>query len=178
MALIGPALNRPAAAASSLGAALEGPLSHLAGGIFYNLAATAVTFPQAPGSETERTGDYGPTDDVTVRVTYLFKCEVPIAAALMCDRLYELSTGLPVDDLASGASSLWHGDARGALRDARRARHVRLRLQGQEQAMHELQQVEQPNLQMLLMLGKGRFTTIRAETTLPIQGATYYAREE
>lgn len=178
MALIGPAITRPGAAASSLGAALDGPLSHLAGGIFYNLVATAVTFPQAPGSDHERTADYGPNDDVTVRVTYLFKCEVPIAAALMCDPLYELSTGAPLNDVGSGVSSVFGGDARGAVNSARRAQQVRLRLEGQGQAMRELEHGEQPQLQALLMLGKGRFTTIRAETTLPIQGATYYAREQ
>jgi hypothetical protein len=155
--------------------ALIGP-GGMAKGLLYNLAATAVTFPQAPKSEKARQGDYGPTDEITVRVTYLFKCEMPIASAFMCDKLYELDTGIPINDALDAWSSLLGGDVDAAARQAQRALQVQKRLKRQEPAMRELENVELPDAQMLLMLGGGRFTTIQSEVTMPIQGAKYYAR--
>lgn len=142
-ALIGPALDRPMGDASSVSAAIDHhALSRFAGGVLYNLAATAVTFPQAPNSDKPHKSDYGPTDNVTVRVTHLFKCEVPIAAALICDRQYAL--------------------------------HL---LPRERKAMSELKEVEMPALGTLLKFDSGRFATLRAEATLPIHGARYYARQ-
>jgi hypothetical protein len=50
----------------------------------YNRAALAVTFPVAPGANNFRT-TFGPNEPVTVRVTYLFHCAVPLVPQLMCD---------------------------------------------------------------------------------------------
>jgi len=146
-------------------------------GVLRNFVATAITFPQAPGSDRAHEGDYGPTDDITVRVTYLFECEVPLAAQLMCDKLYELHSGVPIDDTADAVVAAAKGEVWGSLEAARRARVVRLRLKGHERAMAELSHVEQPQAQWLLALNGGRFTTIQAEVTMPIQGAKYYARQ-
>ena len=49
----------------------------------YNAAAMAVTFPVAPGATTFRT-TFGKHDLITVRVTYLQHCSVPLVPVLMC----------------------------------------------------------------------------------------------
>lgn len=155
--------------------ALIGP-GGMATGVVYNLVATAVTFPQAPKSEMPRTNDYGPTDEITVRVTYLFQCEIPIASFFMCDKLYEIETGLPINDAIGASGALLGGNVDDAVRQAQHARQIRRRLKRQEPAMRQLENVELPDAQALLMLAGGRFTTIQAEVTMPIQGAKYYAR--
>jgi len=50
----------------------------------YNRLALAVTFPPAPGSSSTRT-QFGADELVTVRVTYLFRCSVPLVSRIMCD---------------------------------------------------------------------------------------------
>lgn len=178
MALIGPALGRSAAVANSLGAAIDhGSLSFLTGGLLYNLVATAVTFPLGPASKARHTGDYGPTDQVTVRVTHLFQCEVPFAALFMCDTLLDLETGLPLTDAADAVGSAFRGDVDGAIAEVQRAQQVRERLTAQEAAMADLQDVELPLVQKLMALRGGRFVTIVGEATQQIHGATYYPRK-
>ncbi len=57
----------------------------LAGGSArYNRAAVAVTFPEFPRARSLRTR-FGQDDDVTVRVTYLYHCGVPLIRYVMCD---------------------------------------------------------------------------------------------
>jgi hypothetical protein len=175
---VAPSFLELASAPSSVSAAIDhGALSRLAGGVAYNLVATAVTFPTAPGAASFRSHDYGPTDDVTVRVTYLFKCEIPIVGAFICDSMVDLATGLPLTGVAAAAGSARRGDWSGAFSAGRAAHERSGRLNDQELAIEELKQVEQPRVQDLLMLSGGRFTTIRAEATLPIQGARYYPRQ-
>jgi TadE-like protein len=50
----------------------------------YNRAALAITFPTEPGGDSFRT-EFDRDDMVTVRVTYLFHCSVPLVPQLMCD---------------------------------------------------------------------------------------------
>jgi hypothetical protein len=101
----------------------------------YSRAALAVTFPAAPRAGSFRTS-FGPEEPVTVRVTYLFHCSVPLVPQLMCDGLSGLRT----------------------------------RLLPEEQA--------QLDLALLSQLGQARFLVLRAEATLPNQGAGYlYAGE-
>jgi hypothetical protein len=106
----------------------------------------------------------------------LFQCEVPLASLFMCNRYADLKSGLPVEDSANAASDAADGDFQGAARNTQRARETRTRLANQQGAMRDLKEVELPQVQLLMALSKGRFTTIRAEATLPIHGATYYAR--
>jgi Flp pilus assembly protein TadG len=74
-----------------------GPQRAMTGAQQYNEAALAVTFPTAPGANSFRTTF---TDDevITVRVTYLMHCSVPLVPVLMCDE----PSGL---DLAAEESS-------------------------------------------------------------------------
>jgi hypothetical protein len=93
LALIAPAawlIGRPESLQGALDHSLLGQLTS---GLIYNVAGAAITFPTSPGSEHVRTSAYGPSDLITVRVTYLFRCEVPIAAAVMCEALGGLLLG-------------------------------------------------------------------------------------
>jgi hypothetical protein len=49
----------------------------------YNEASLAVTFPRAPGESTFRTS-FEEDEMITVRVTYLMHCSVPLVPVLMC----------------------------------------------------------------------------------------------
>ena len=178
LVVVAPSFLEIASAPSSVSAAIDhGALSRLAGGVAYNFLAAAVTFPIGPGSASFRTHDYGPTDEITVRVTYLFKCEIPIVSALLCDSMVDLAAGVPLMAGKDAGVAAARGDREGVLAALRDAQARKERLKGQELAMEELKQVEQQKLQKLLMLSGGRFTTIRAEATLPIQGARYYPRQ-
>jgi Flp pilus assembly protein TadG len=60
-----------------------GPQRAITGAQRYNGAALAVTFPTAPGAGSFRT-TFGRDEMITVRVTYLLHCGVPLVPALMC----------------------------------------------------------------------------------------------
>ena len=60
-----------------------GPARASTGGQRYNAAALAVTFPTAPGAGSFRT-TFERDELVTVRVTYLLHCSVPLVPTLMC----------------------------------------------------------------------------------------------
>ena len=142
------------------------PLAQLASGLLYNLVACAVTFPERPGSQRQRASRYGPQDNVTVRVTYLFKCEIPLAARVLCDGLAELLVGVAYDPGGQGSGSTLVVDRALAQQriDAQRAR------------VRDLSRVEIPALQPILALRGGRYTVLSAEASLPNQGARYYPR--
>ncbi len=60
-----------------------GPGRATSGAEAYNEAAMAVTFPTAPAANTFRT-NFERDDLITVRVTYLMHCSVPLVPVLMC----------------------------------------------------------------------------------------------
>lgn len=155
--------------AGAIGAA---PMSRFSAGLLYNRAAAAVTFPVRPGSNEFITGRIGPTDLVTVRVTYLFPCFVPIVSAIMCRTVFGMS----------GASEFVENSGR--LLSARRSRdlrewkrdlqELRNRANAFAQDFVELSHVEQLGLFAILAGSNGRFVVLRAEAALPNQGAYYY----
>lgn len=55
----------------------------------YNEAAMAVTFPTGPGANSFRT-TFDRDDPITVRVTYVMHCSVPLVPVLMCDEANSL----------------------------------------------------------------------------------------
>ena len=61
-----------------------GPDRAMSGAQRYNEAALAVTFPTAPGANSFRT-TFTEDEVITVRVTYLMHCSVPLVPVLMCD---------------------------------------------------------------------------------------------
>jgi hypothetical protein len=90
------------------------PLDNAVGAALYTRMALAVTFPEAPGSEDLRT-EFHRDDDVTVRVSYLFHCGVPMARWFMCRGLRQVLDLEPelymVEDAAINSGAL---DFRGA----------------------------------------------------------------
>jgi hypothetical protein len=76
----------------------------------YNPSAMAVTFPQTPGGTGMRTS-FGPADLVTVRVTYLFHCGVPVVSVMGCDSLGQALAKLSPDERAqigAGPGDGWY----------------------------------------------------------------------
>ncbi|HEX4477069.1 MAG TPA: hypothetical protein VH142_18390 [Polyangiaceae bacterium] len=79
--------NTPESVARAVGSSgLDRPLFGL---LAYDAATVAVTFPDAPASTTLATTTVS-SDSVTVRVTYLFRCGVPVVAALACKSLTDV----------------------------------------------------------------------------------------
>lgn len=146
----------------------------ITGAALYNRAAVAVTFPTAPGANRFRTR-FGRDEDVTVRVTYLFHCGVPVASWYMCDDYLSLRTGIPRAALQELAARAGSGSATpeevAAL--VRRVRQSRERLGRAAPGMDELAQAEAPWLGYLTALTSSRFVVIRAEATMRNQGADY-----
>lgn len=75
-----------------------GVVGWLGGAALYSYGATSVTFPKEAEKEELRTSlSFQPEELVTVRVSYLAHCGIPIARFLMCDTSYRLGTGFGVD---------------------------------------------------------------------------------
>ncbi|MBK8169932.1 MAG: pilus assembly protein [Sandaracinaceae bacterium] len=149
-------------------------VSRLAGAFLYNKAAVAVTFPQSPNS-----GEYQTTfaydEDVTVRVTYMFNCAVPIVNRWMCDSYLALKTGYPTEMLSQLADMISNGATLNEIQAFQAAYQQRRdRLQAQQPGMEEIEQgAESPNLGYLLMLTGSRFHVLRQEATLPNHAGRY-----
>lgn len=142
-----------------------GEITWLVGAALYGAAATAVTFPDAPGSQQL----LGPGDSLgprpTVRVTYLFHCGVPMARLLVCDRFVSLVTGRD-----------WDIARRSSLRAMRAAAD---RLKASSSGMQELFLGSgHASWLMALLVSDARFRVLRAETTLPLHDAGYGYRSE
>lgn len=165
--------NQTVARAVGGGAASRATL----GALFYSRVAVGVTFPTRPGATTYRTSFAG-SDTITVRVTYLFHCAVPIVAELMCKSIEEIKGGtLPRDlaDLAERAASAgdWH---LGAELASRIRNHEGMR---SATATSELDAAQDPwALWILNYATHARFKLLRAEATLPIQRASYRYQSE
>ncbi len=146
----------------------------LTGAALYNRTAVAVTFPTERGGSEFKT-DYEDNEDVTVRVTYLFHCAVPLVNRIMCDDIISLKTGVPLaaaqhlmDVTSSGTASL---DEISAAVD--RVQSARDRLTRAEPGVSELEQAESPSLSFLTAATGARFIVLRAEATMPNHGAPY-----
>jgi hypothetical protein len=69
--------------AASVGGALGGGEARASNARAYAQAALAVTFPRTPGQDDFRLA-IAADEPITVRVTYLFHCAIPLVAELMC----------------------------------------------------------------------------------------------
>jgi hypothetical protein len=146
------------------------------GSLFYNRTALAVTFPTAPGAETLHPPGYtfGPDEEVTVRVTYLFHCGVPIASQLLCNSYGELLSGVPLDlEERRALASARGADASELASMDERIEHQSERLQQAQAGLSELEYVEVPWMGYLMEDTGARFRVLRAEATLRNQGADY-----
>ena len=168
----------------------ETGISRIVGAFLYNLGAVAVTFPASPGADEWREQPYGHGDEVTVRVTYMMRCNVPIASLLFCDSGLSLLVGTPLID-----PGLWW-ELRQFGRTPRNEQDVAEIIASVEDAIDRyerrqnridtfgehsetLDQAESPLVQTLLLLRPGaRYMLIEAEATLPVQSARYYPRAE
>lgn len=128
------------------------PLGRLLYGLRHHLGlTTGITFPTAPGASRFHTREVKGVALVTVRVTHLFACSVPIAARLVCGRLG------------------W---------DPRRRRLASLGGAKNADAFAELARAPGASKHALLALAGARFALLRAEASLPAQEAPYlYASE-
>jgi hypothetical protein len=128
-----------------------GPARLLYGLRFHVGLTTAITFPIAPGASKLHAGEVSDAELVTVRVTHLFACRVPIAARLMCG---SLDWNAKRRALSSGDGAA-HADAFRELTGAPGASHHRL-----------------------LSLADASFALLRAEASFPAQDAPYLYRSQ
>lgn len=142
---IDPALR--ASAADAIGAA---DFSRLALALLLYLpVTTAIGFPREPGSD-ELRGDLSQADQLSLRITQLVPCAVPIAGALLCRTLE------------------WDGSQlRATGADARTQR-----------ALEALKRAPLAPLQRLLAESGLSFMVLQAEASLPAQRANYAYKSE
>lgn len=146
----------------------------IVGATLYNRAAVSVTFPTAPGATTYKTS-FGPNEDITVRVTYLFHCGVPLANRFMCDDYIALRTGIPSEAAGDLARLVASGSytPHELQEHVRRVRQTSDRLNAAQPGMDELQSAQTPWLGFITVLTGARFHILRAEATLQNHGASY-----
>jgi len=143
------------------------------GAAIYNRAAMAVTFPSAPGSRGFRSS-WGNNSDVTVRVTYLFHCGIPLVARLMCDDYFSLRGGIPTAAMTDLARAAARGaDASEMASHIRRVRIAERRVARGQEGIRELDYAEIPWIAGLTALTGSRFVVLQAEATLRNHGAPY-----
>ena len=121
----------------------------------------------------------GPTDQVTVRVTYLYSCTIPIVSNFMCDSLAELS-GL--DQLDDAARNYYQALGDQGLMGAQQAQtELEADLQRVSDRVdslaQDLQYAATPELLLPFIFSRAHFKMLSAESSLPNQGAYYYPRE-
>lgn len=161
----------------SLSSATRGSLLDLAGGLLiYGPAAAAVTLRSGPLSK-EIVTHVGPRDSVTVHVSFLFPCRVPIASRFLCQSAHDLlGLGTMKEDLVRSLDGLRNRAPSSLLAAGSQLKQARQRMKTRLQDAHDLSLVAAPPLQALLLLSGLRFSVIEAETTLPNQGAGYHRK--
>lgn len=145
--------------ARSLGAVQDERASRSA--VDYARSAVAVSFPNAPGGNTFR-NQFQAQDRLTVRVSYLMHCGVPVVNRLICEDFASLRSGNP--------------SALVGFEQTERGRQARRRRLGDlTPNMNELNFAERPNPGG--RFERARFYLLRGESQFPMQGAEYnYAR--
>lgn len=145
----------------------------LVGAALYNRTAVAVTFPTAPRADSFRTS-FGPNDPVTVRVTYLFHCGIPLVSRVMCDDMISIRSGIPIEQIRDLSAAAGSGSPDRIAVQLDRIRTAEERLGRAQTGMDELERgAEAPWLSSLTLLTGARFVVMRAEATMPNQGADY-----
>lgn len=120
---------------------------------FYLPITTAVTFPVAPGSDELISRNVPAKGNVTVRVTHMLPCLVPLVATLMCERL--------------AWNPRTHGLSAGSSPSEKKQR-----------ALRELRLAAGANEQPLLVLSGMPIAVLQAEATMPSQAASYLYRSQ
>jgi hypothetical protein len=174
LAVLAPSSGFLTSGGSRLATAIgSSPLLRFAfGALVYSRGAAAITLRAAPGSD-EVLDEVGPHDDVTVHVTYLFHCGVPLASLLLCNPLWDLA------GYGKSLSELQKLDPSKPLEVAVALEKLRDDFPPADEYQRiadELARAESPVLLLPYLLSGGRFLVIEAEATLPNQGADYYSR--
>lgn len=148
-------------APAAFGGVIEGlgTAGWVVGAAAYAYGATAVTFPKEPGSD-ELTYNWAPGSEVTVRVTYLAHCGIPIARFLMCDK----STSMIRQ---KGAADIF-------TRDFSASQAVQDRVERAKDSMEHMKMgVGNHTIFAALLVSGERFQVLSAEATLPLASAPY-----
>ena len=170
-------------------------LDRITGALLYNLGAVAVTFPdKANGSELTGGlfGSEGKLDElVTTRVSYLFRCQVPLASLLMCTSGWALMFGDAwIDPVSINSIANTVGNPPKNAEDLpqwadewKRQKAIHDRQQRRVDAFKghekEFREVEWPfMLDVLLAMPGSRYLVLTADAQLPLQGARYYPRAD
>jgi hypothetical protein len=160
---------------------LASPWQRVLAGFAYDRVAAAITFPEEPGSETLLDPEDIEFEDdavVTVRVTYLYSCNVPLARDLVCGSLPGMS-GIPkaLHETLSALKDPSVGSIEAAYHTW--AHDFPDEYRALKRDLGELAQAQAFVLLLpLLMQPSERFAVLRAEASLPNQGAAYqYASE-
>ncbi len=161
---------------TSLGDAYSLGAADLFGGAAYTLGATAVTFPEEPGGMAFRES-FDMREMVTTRLTYLFTCTIPIVTRRpfnMCYGPMDMLAGAPdvllegaVGELLSDDVDPWVELGFDTYRDWLRGREE------MANGLEELRFSGNPALLVPFVLRGQRFLILRAEASLPLQGAEY-----
>jgi hypothetical protein len=159
----------------SLGPGNSNLMQFVVGLLLYNRAAAMVTLRKPDGSLAHCVG---PTEDVTVRVTYLYFCTMPIVSSFMCDSLMNLSGLEQLDDAAKNAYESVSGGGLQGVQQAKDALQADLQRVSDKVGglSRELQYAASPELLLPFLFNRARFKLVSAEATLPNQGALYYPR--
>ncbi|HKO48577.1 MAG TPA: TadE family protein [Polyangiaceae bacterium] len=143
----------------SLGDALAvGMHSRAVAALPYNRAGAVVTLQAGPLVDELAPEPIGRKAPVTVRVTYLYYCSIPVVRAFGCKSIEEL-TGEKPSAPAGPFALTEHGSAR---------------TPPQKRLATILALAEDPMSLARLDVAGARFVVLTAETTLPNQGAGYY----
>ncbi len=158
---------------------VTGPLESLgaagwiAAATIYSYGATSVNIMFARDNDTPMLTVGGrlaldSTKPVTVRVTYLAHCGIPIARYLMCDSSHSLNTGKNVEFLNDISEGNFSRAAAVSKRVKRSVPSVQLLSRG----------VGNHALLAALMLSGERFMILSADATLPMNSAPYQYKEK
>lgn len=173
----------------SVRGAIGNPWTRELFGFIYNLGAASVTFPGANKENIIRdaTAEYrtvfNRTDVITVRVNYMFHCSVPLVSYLMCQNIYSLLTGIDVDKLVDTGKKMLNADSV-SYEDIQEYRRDVVstiddaEINNQQDMIKELRAAEHPGLSVAFGILGGRFKALRAEVSLPNQGAVYKYEDE
>lgn len=147
------------------------PAVRLALGAFaYNSAALSVTLPQAPRDSTFR-DRFGGRDPLTVRVSYLYHCGVPIVSRMACDDMVQMLTGVPARQMRDLSRALSSGRISEIQTNLSTVNVAARRLSDARPGQREFDHAGLTAATTLLMgFTGGNFSMIRAEVTLPNQG--------
>jgi len=151
------------------------PSSRIAAGLLaYNRIASTITFPVRPHADNITSGAhaYGVGDLVTVRVGYLYSCDIPLVRELICESFLEMAGLSAVKDQIDAMRT------ESSLASAQKlAQEILERMSEkrgeQRRVAREFLQAEWTWLVPALAAQRNRFVVLRGEATLPNQGAPY-----